>query len=177
MPINKYRDRDLNKLRELVSIDSAMFIPNLDDIFGIDKLVEGDRLQCNYGIPVFADVGGMHSTLAMHLDLDQAKRLEVGVSMLYMPHEHISICLPRRDPNILDDFKERPYLYIDSFTHDDEYDTDNGLLGRAGLFPDSDHWSTPICRYDEDKIKAYTFPSKDRLEMLVRINKLIKGSK
>ena len=100
MPINKYNERNLNKMRELVSIDSAIFIPKLDNIFGPDRLVKADMLQCSYGI------------------------------------------------------KER-----------------------LGLFPDIDYWGTSVSIYDEEKVKVYKIPSKDRLDMLVRIYKIIKGNK
>lgn len=184
MPIDKYNERNLNNMRELVSIDSAMFIPKLDNIFGPDRLVRGDMLQYIYGIPAFPEMRGMHSTLAMTMALDSVKRCHHNdTPIFHMPYEpitfdyidvyekynhitaNLSICLPKNDFNISDvikhnvnNFKELPYLYIDSYI-------------------DDDYWSTPISRYDEEKVKAYKIPSNDRLEMLTRIYKLIKGNK
>lgn len=192
MPINKYKERDLSKMRGMINMDSAMFMPRLDDIIDPDRLVKGEMSQCSYGIPAFPEMRGMHSTKRCHND----------TPIFHMPHEpvmidyydihekysHIpvaSICLPVYDFNIsdvikrnVDNFKRHPsYLYLDSITHDDEYEIANGLLGRAGLFPDSDNWATSVCRYDEYKVSRYKIPSKDRLDMLSRIYKLIKGNK
>lgn len=198
MPINKYHNRDLSKMRDMVSIDSAMFIPKLEYILGPDRLVKGEMLQCSYGMPAFAEMRGMHSTLAMAMALDSIKRYHNDTPIFHMPYEQMEfypidytveerLGLHRFDDisrihNIPDfnpsnSIKERPYLYIDSLTCDDKYDRASGLSGRAGLFPDSEHWATSVCKYDENKIKAYTIPSKDRLEMLTRIYKLIKGNK
>ena len=193
MPVNKYYDNDRNRLKEMVNIKSDMFTPKLDDILSPDRLVKGEMLQCSYG---------MHSTLAMAMALDSIKRGHNDTPIFYMPHEpmmfdyydihekysHIpvaSICLPVNDFNIsdvikrnVDNFKKhQSYLCMDSITHDDEYEIANGLLGRAGLFPDSDNWATSVCRYDEYKVSRYKIPSKDRLDMLTRLYKLIKGIK
>lgn len=202
MPVNKYNERDFSKMREMISIESAMFTPKIDDILGPDRLVKGEMLQCNYGIPAYNEMRGMHSTLAMAMALDSIKRCHNDTPIFHMPHEpvmidyydihekysHIpvaSICLPVDDFNIsdvikrnVDNFKKhQSYLCMDSITHDDEYEIANGLLGRAGLFPDSDNWATSVCRYDEYKVSRYKIPSKDRLDMLARIYKLIKGIK
>ena len=202
MPINKYKERDLSRMRDMINMESAMFMPRLDDIFDPNRLVKGEMLQCNYGIPAYNEMRGMHSTLAMAMALDSIKRCHNDTPIFHMPHEpvmidyydihekysHIpvaSICLPVYDFNIsdvikrnVDNFKKhQSYLCMDSITHDDEYEIANGLLGRAGLFPDSDHWGTSVCRYDEEKVKAYKIPSNDRLDVLSRIYKLIKGNK
>ena len=182
MPVNKYYDNDRNRLIEMVNIKSDMFTPKLDDILGPDRLVKGEMLQYNYGIPAYNEMRGMHSTLAMAMALDSVKQCHNNTPIFHMPHEpmmfdyydmhekysHIpvaSICLPVDDFNIsdvikrnVDNFKERPYLYIDSFIDDGS-------------------WGTPAYWYDEEKVKAYKIPSKDRLDMLVRVSKFIIGSK
>ena len=202
MPINKYKERDLSRMRGMINMDSAMFMPRLDDIIDPDRLVKGEMLQCSYGMPSLPEMRGMHSTLAMAMSLDSIKRCHNDTPIFHMPHEpvmidyydihekysHIpvaSICLPVNDFNIsdvikrnVDNFKKhQSYLCMDSITHDDEYEIANGLLGRAGLFPDSDNWATSVCRYDEYKVSRYKIPSKDRLDMLTRLYKLIKGIK
>lgn len=179
MPINKYRDRDLDKLRRLVSIDSAMFMPELDYILGVkdhSKLYGSDGL---FAMPlsIHSDTRGMHSTLAMAMALDAVKKSHMGHAICHIGYEpmlydHISI--ERHHPSWSDTKYDAspigelivdrvnafklPYLTIDSFIGDDD-----------------DLWS--IQSYDEEKLKLHKIPSKDRLDMLSRIYKTIKGNK
>ena len=166
MPINKYKERDLSRMRDMINIESAMFIPKVyGDVFNHDRLIKGEMSQCSYGIPAFPEMRGMHSTKRCHND----------TPIFYMPHgDMLFDCV---------DIHER-YTHIPShYNHDDLYldsvldKFDNSLIVRSGLFPDSDHWGASVCRYDEEKVKAYKIPANDRLDMLSRIYKLIKGNK
>lgn len=148
MPINKYHSRDLNKMRDTINIDSAMFTPKLDDIFGLDRLVKGDMLECSYGIASFPEMRSMHSTIAMTMALGSVKRYHTDIPIFHTPYEQLEF-----------------------------HPTDYGIKERLGLFPDIDCWGTSVSRYDEEKVKVYKIPSKDRLDMLVRIYKIIKGNK
>ncbi len=185
MPINKYKERDLSRMRDMINMESAMFMPRLDDIFDPNRLVKGEMSQCSYGMPSFPEMRGMHSTLDMAMALDSIKRCHNDAPIFHMPHEHLmidyydihekyshipvaSICLPVNDIKRSDDD-----LYLDSVL--DNFDS--SLIVRSGLYPDSNHWDVSVCRYDEEKVKAYKIPSTDRLDMLARIYKLIKGNK
>ncbi len=172
MPINKYKEIDLSKMRDMINIESAMFTPKIDDILGPDRLVKGEMLQCNYGIPAYNEMRGMHSTLAMAMALDSIKRCHNDTPIFHMPHEQVVF-----DRDTIYEKLNKPSYYNHDYIHMDSFTYDNDLLCRAGLFPDSDHWSTSVCRYDEEKVKAYKIPSNDRLDMLARIYKLIKGIK
>ena len=158
----------------MINIESAMFIPKVyGDVFNHDRLIKGEMSQCSYGMPSFPDMRGMHSTLAMAMSLDSIKRSHTDTHIFYMPHGAMLFdCV-----NIHERYTHTPSHYNHDYIHLDSFTYDNDLLCRAGLFPDSDHWGTSVCRYDEEKVKAYKIPSKDRLDMLVRIYKLIKGNR
>lgn len=163
MPINKYHEIDHKRMRDMINVESAMFIPSLDDIFGPDRLVKGDMLQCSYGIPAFPEMRGMHSTLAMAMALDSVKRCHHNdIPIFHMPYEPITFDYDRMEMIIKSIDKSLINLPkpINSFIGDVD-----------------DFWYTSVCKYDEEKIKTYKIPSNDRLETLTRIYKLIKGNK
>lgn len=193
MPINKYINtlkKDMDKMRS-ISMDL--------DIFGTSKL-KGVSLHGSIGMVGFPEIRGAHHTLAMAMALDTIKQSHKDAPIFHMPHEPImwdyddmdervriltnQIHTPQYEmksmtnyPSIgeiindrIEKFKPYKSLTIDSFTHDDEYD-----IGNVDLFGFWNNLSTSVCRYDEERVKAYKIPSKDRLDMLSRIYKLIKG--
>jgi hypothetical protein len=186
MPVNKLYDRD--RMKAMLDIDAAMYLPKLDDILGSTKLEKGHlSMFCGFAMPRFSEMRGVHSTMAIHAAVACARRNETNTPvfhlgyepMLYYPtdydiEERLGLHQLGGIPSfpITPDFsigdlivdsirnfeKPRQWFHIDSFIGDDDF-------------------APSVCIYDEEKIKTYKIPSKDRLDMLCRLYKLIKGNK